>query len=126
MASIVGGANVLGMIDFEWSPEPRAVINLPVVSTLLVAGLVGAAQASLAKLPETLHPEYRRALDARQIWQGVRLAASDRLSIGYTLALTAVADLADDVPGVGLGHRLAVAARRERRAGDRAPVALRR
>jgi len=45
---------------------------------------------SFAKLPETLHPEYRRALDARQIWQGVRLAASDRLSIGYTLALTAV------------------------------------
>src|SRR5688572_21854306 len=25
MASIVGGANVLGMIDFEWSPETRAV-----------------------------------------------------------------------------------------------------
>ena len=45
---------------------------------------------SFAKLPETLHPEYRRALDARQIWQGVRLVASDRLSIGYTLALTAV------------------------------------
>jgi len=45
---------------------------------------------SFAKLPETLHPEYRRALNAREIWQGVRLAATDRLSIGYTLALTAV------------------------------------
>ena len=45
---------------------------------------------SFLKLPETLHPEYRRALDGREIWQGVRLAASDRLSIGYTLALTAV------------------------------------
>lgn len=45
---------------------------------------------SMAKLPETLHPEYRRALDASEIWQGVRQAATDRLSIGYTLALTAV------------------------------------
>ena len=25
MASIVGGANVLGMIKFEWSPETRAI-----------------------------------------------------------------------------------------------------
>ena len=45
---------------------------------------------SFLKLPETLHPEYRRALDHGEIWQGVRLAATDRLSIGYTLALTAV------------------------------------
>ena len=45
---------------------------------------------SVFRLPETLHPEYRRALNAGQIWAGVRTAASDRLSIGYTLALTAV------------------------------------
>ena len=45
---------------------------------------------SFAKLPETLHPEYRRALDGAEIWQGVKMAATDRLSIGYTLALTAV------------------------------------
>ncbi|MDP9424085.1 MAG: multidrug effflux MFS transporter [Pseudomonadota bacterium] len=45
---------------------------------------------SFIKLPETLHPEYRRALKAGEIWQGVRVAATDRLSIGYTLALTAV------------------------------------
>jgi DHA1 family bicyclomycin/chloramphenicol resistance-like MFS transporter len=45
---------------------------------------------SSLKLPETLHPEYRRALDAREIWQGTRAAATDRISIGYTLALTAV------------------------------------
>jgi len=45
---------------------------------------------SFLKLPETLHPEYRRALDRAEIWQGVRLAATDRLSIGYTMALTAV------------------------------------
>ena len=45
---------------------------------------------SFVKLPETLHPEYRRALDGPEIWQGVKLAGTDRLSIGYTLALTAV------------------------------------
>jgi DHA1 family bicyclomycin/chloramphenicol resistance-like MFS transporter len=43
----------------------------------------------VVRLPETLHPEYRRALNAGEIWAGVKLAATDRLSIGYTLALTA-------------------------------------
>ena len=45
---------------------------------------------SFVKLPETLHPEYRRALHGSEIWRGVEAAASDRLSLGYTLALTAV------------------------------------
>jgi DHA1 family bicyclomycin/chloramphenicol resistance-like MFS transporter len=45
---------------------------------------------SAFRLPETLHPEFRRALNAGEIWAGVKYAASDRLSIGYTLALTAV------------------------------------
>lgn len=45
---------------------------------------------SFVKLPETLHPEYRRALHGSEIGRAVRLAAEDRLSIGYTLALTAV------------------------------------
>lgn len=45
---------------------------------------------SFAKLPETLHPEFRRKLSIGQIGQAVRAAARDRLSIGYTMALTAV------------------------------------
>jgi DHA1 family bicyclomycin/chloramphenicol resistance-like MFS transporter len=45
---------------------------------------------SFIKLPETLHPEYRRDLNPREIWDGVKIAATDRLSIGYTLAMTAV------------------------------------
>jgi DHA1 family bicyclomycin/chloramphenicol resistance-like MFS transporter len=45
---------------------------------------------SFARLPETLHPEFRRKLNAGEIWSAVRQAARDRLSIGYTLALTAV------------------------------------
>jgi DHA1 family bicyclomycin/chloramphenicol resistance-like MFS transporter len=45
---------------------------------------------SMARLPETLHPEFRRALSFKEIASGVKIAASDRLSLGYSLALTAV------------------------------------
>jgi DHA1 family bicyclomycin/chloramphenicol resistance-like MFS transporter len=67
-----------------WLADWRAIF-------LVLAGY-GAAMWlwSFIKLPETLHPEYRRALHAGEIWQGVKAAATDRLSIGYTLALTAV------------------------------------
>ncbi|WP_037504061.1 multidrug effflux MFS transporter [Sphingomonas jaspsi] len=41
------------------------------------------------RLPETLHPEYRRSLDIREIGKAVRRALTDRLSLGYTLAMTA-------------------------------------
>jgi DHA1 family bicyclomycin/chloramphenicol resistance-like MFS transporter len=42
------------------------------------------------RLPETLHPEFRRALDPRDIVGAIRDTLSDRLSLGYTLALTAI------------------------------------
>jgi DHA1 family bicyclomycin/chloramphenicol resistance-like MFS transporter len=45
---------------------------------------------SFLRLPETLHPEYRRKLNLAEIGQGVKIAATDRLSLGYTAALTAV------------------------------------
>lgn len=45
---------------------------------------------SWLRLPETLHPEFRRSLHWREIGAAVGVAASDRLSVGYTLALTAV------------------------------------
>jgi DHA1 family bicyclomycin/chloramphenicol resistance-like MFS transporter len=67
-----------------WIADWRAIF-------LVLAGYGGAIWLwSFLKLPETLHPEYRRALHGGEIWQGVKLAATDRLSIGYTLALTAV------------------------------------
>ena len=44
---------------------------------------------SWLRLPETLHPEYRRNLQPRRIWAAVRQTLSDRLSFGYTVALTA-------------------------------------
>lgn len=43
---------------------------------------------SLIRLPETLHPEYRRPLSARAILDGARETLTNRMSIGYTLAFT--------------------------------------
>jgi len=45
---------------------------------------------SWLRLPETLHSEYRRSLAWRSILDAARLVVTDRLSLGYTLALTAV------------------------------------
>jgi len=41
------------------------------------------------RLPETLHPEYRRSLDLREIVSAVVTTVKEPLSRGYTLALTA-------------------------------------
>jgi DHA1 family bicyclomycin/chloramphenicol resistance-like MFS transporter len=43
---------------------------------------------TLIRLPETLHPEYRRPLDPATIWNGVWQTLSNRQSVGYTLAFT--------------------------------------
>ena len=43
-----------------------------------------------ARLPETQHPEDRRPIDLRSILQGFRIVLTNRLSLGYTLASTAV------------------------------------
>lgn len=40
------------------------------------------------RLPETLHPEYRRPLSARAIASGAWETVTSRLSVGYTLAFT--------------------------------------
>ncbi len=45
---------------------------------------------SFIRLPETLHAEFRQPLDAGTIVNATRTAASDRLSAGYTLAMTAI------------------------------------
>jgi DHA1 family bicyclomycin/chloramphenicol resistance-like MFS transporter len=45
---------------------------------------------SFVRLPETLHPEFRRPLDPRTIARAAGQAASDRLSLGYTLAMTGI------------------------------------
>jgi DHA1 family bicyclomycin/chloramphenicol resistance-like MFS transporter len=43
---------------------------------------------SSVRLPETLHPEYRRSLQPSEIFRAVRASLTDPLSRGYTLALT--------------------------------------
>lgn len=40
------------------------------------------------RLPETLHPEYRRSLDVREIGSAIGATVKEPLSRGYTLALT--------------------------------------
>ena len=45
---------------------------------------------SFIRLPETLHPEFRRPLSVHAISGAARTASLDRLSLGYTLAMTAV------------------------------------
>ena len=40
------------------------------------------------RLPETLHPEYRRSLDVREIVSAIGATVKEPLSRGYTLALT--------------------------------------
>jgi DHA1 family bicyclomycin/chloramphenicol resistance-like MFS transporter len=52
-------------------------------------GLVAGAWA-LLRLPETLHPEYRRSLKASELLGAARMVVSDRQSIGYTLSQTAI------------------------------------
>lgn len=54
---------------------------------LAVAG-AGILAWSLLRLPETLDPRHRRALDAATIWDGVRQTLSNRQSLGYTLGFT--------------------------------------
>ncbi|MGA9580604.1 MAG: multidrug effflux MFS transporter [Allosphingosinicella sp.] len=43
---------------------------------------------TVIRLPETLRPEYRRALNPKTIWDGAWQTLSDRQSLGYTLAFT--------------------------------------
>ena len=43
---------------------------------------------ALVRLPETLHPEYRRPLSVAAIWDGARQTLTNRQSLGYTLAFT--------------------------------------
>jgi DHA1 family bicyclomycin/chloramphenicol resistance-like MFS transporter len=43
---------------------------------------------AIVRLPETLHPEYRRPLSLRAILAGARETLTNRQSLGYTLAFT--------------------------------------
>ena len=55
-------------------------------------GLYGLLIGSWAflRIPETLRPEHRRSLRAADLLEGARAVVSDRQSLGYTLAQTAL------------------------------------
>jgi DHA1 family bicyclomycin/chloramphenicol resistance-like MFS transporter len=42
------------------------------------------------RIPETLKPEHRRSLGAADLLEGAKAVVSDRQSLGYTLAQTAL------------------------------------
>jgi MFS transporter, DHA1 family, multidrug resistance protein len=56
----------------------------------IVCGLFAMAVGgwAWARLPETLHPEYRLMLRPAQLAAAARLVLGDRISVGYTLATT--------------------------------------
>jgi DHA1 family bicyclomycin/chloramphenicol resistance-like MFS transporter len=56
----------------------------------IVCGIFATAVGvwALVRLPETLHPEYRLALNPTQVAAAVKLVLGDRISICYTLATT--------------------------------------
>jgi DHA1 family bicyclomycin/chloramphenicol resistance-like MFS transporter len=61
-----------------------------VIFLLLAAyGLVMLAW-SMVRLPETLHPEFRRSLQLSELATAARQVVTERQSIGYTLAQTAI------------------------------------
>lgn len=51
---------------------------------------VGAAAWSWRRLPESLHPEDRRAMSTQGVLQAFRLVLSSRIAVGYMLGLTAM------------------------------------
>ena len=63
---------------------PWRLIFLALAAYGLVIGLWSAL-----RLPETLHSEYRRPLKAGPILEAMAATLKDRLSLGYTVALTA-------------------------------------
>ena len=57
----------------------------------VLAGIAALLLAwGLLRLPETLHPDYQRALNPRDVGEAVRSVLTDRLAIGYTLTATAL------------------------------------
>ena len=61
----------------------------PAIFAVLAAYALVMLVWSWRRLPETLHPEYRRSLAPREIASAGWATLRDRLSLGYTLALTA-------------------------------------
>lgn len=75
LAPLVGQAVLL---FFPW----RAIFIVLAIYAVLMLGW------AWLRLPETLHPEYRRSLDLREMGSAMLATLKERQSLGYTLALT--------------------------------------
>ncbi|MEO7277236.1 MAG: multidrug effflux MFS transporter [Sphingomicrobium sp.] len=91
-------ARVMSLVFMTFMLVPVLAPNIG-QAILLVASwraiflLLGVYAASMLawswfRLPETLHPEFRRALNFREMGKGVAETVRDPLSRGYTLAMT--------------------------------------
>jgi len=64
--------------------------NWHMIFVLMAAIAAAVTVWTWVRLPETLHPKDRRAIDFASIMQGFAIVLSNRTSLGYTLASTAV------------------------------------
>ena len=94
MARIMSLVFMVFMVVPVLAPSVGQAILLfaPWRAIFLVLAAYGLAMLAWAwiRLPETLHPEYRRSLNLGEILSGFRETVSERQSLGYTVALTAV------------------------------------
>jgi DHA1 family bicyclomycin/chloramphenicol resistance-like MFS transporter len=71
----------IGQLILLFAPW-RAIFLVIAVYALLMLGW------SWLRLPETLHPEFRRGLDWRETSSAILATVRDRQSLGYTIAMT--------------------------------------
>jgi DHA1 family bicyclomycin/chloramphenicol resistance-like MFS transporter len=91
-------ARVMSLVSMVFMVMPVVAPNLGQLiliaaswrAIFIVLAVYGALMLiwSALRLPETLHPEYRRSLHLAEIGRAVRDSLTDPLSRGYTLALT--------------------------------------
>lgn len=74
-------APLFGQITLLFAPWQAIFFGLALFGAIMLVW-------ALIRLPETLKPEYRRALSVASIWSGVRETLTNRQSVGYTLAFT--------------------------------------
>ena len=73
----------LGQLLMLVTPWRGLFAALAIYGALVLAWIV-------ARLPETLHPDYRRAIDPRSLVAALRTMLATRQAIGYILAQTAI------------------------------------
>ncbi|QPC87909.1 Bcr/CflA family efflux MFS transporter [Mesorhizobium sp. NBSH29] len=77
---VAPGIGQLVMVFAEWHMIFVFMAGIALLVTIWTA----------LRLPETLHPEYRRPFTARSIFDGFRIVLTNRISLAYTLATMVV------------------------------------